>query len=121
MTYRSVLPLLFALLLAGATLPAPGQAQDSPADSAGVQSPDATVYVDGLGCPFCAYGIEKKLKNLDAVKTMEVQLEEGRVLLAFREGQVLAKDEIQEAVKKAGFTARKIEFPDGSSAASPSS
>jgi copper chaperone CopZ len=120
MTYRSVLPLLFALLLAGATLPSPGQAQDSPPDSTGVQSPDATVYVDGLGCPFCAYGLEKKLQPLNAVKTMEVQLEKGRVLLAFREGQSLTEDEIQEAVKKAGFTARKIEFPDEASRTSPS-
>lgn len=120
MKCRSVLPLLFALLLAGAALPAPGQAQDSPADSAGVQSPDATVYVDGLGCPFCAYGIEKKLKNLDAIQQMKVQLEEGRVLVSFKEDQTVTKDEIQKAVKNAGFTARKIEFADESPAEAPS-
>lgn len=75
-----------------------------------VKTPDATVYVDGLACPFCAYGLEKKLKNLDAIRALEVQLEEGRVLLTFKEGQSLTKEEIQQAVEKAGFTARKIEL-----------
>lgn len=121
MSYRSVLSILSTVLLAGAAVPSTGQAQDSPPDSAGVQSPDATVYVDGLGCPFCAYGLEKKLKPLDAVKTIEVQLEKGRVLLAYREGQSLTEDEIQKAVKKAGFTVRKIELPDEASRKSPSS
>lgn len=83
-----------------------------------VSSPDVTVYVDGLACPFCAYGLEKKLKKLDAVRKMEVQLEKGRVLLAFKEGQTLTKKEIQQAVKKAGFTARKIEFPNETPSAS---
>ena len=27
------------------------------------------VQVDGLGCPFCAYGLEKSLKNLKESKT----------------------------------------------------
>ena len=31
-----------------------------------VKNPDVIVYVDGLACPFCAYGIEKKLNDLDA-------------------------------------------------------
>lgn len=80
-----------------------------------IATPDAIVYVDGLACPFCAYGIEKKLKNLDAIQQLEVQLEKGRVLLKFREGQTLTKKAIQQAVKKAGFTARKIEFATASS------
>ena len=30
-----------------------------------VKNPDTIVYVDGLACLFCAYGIEKKLDDLD--------------------------------------------------------
>lgn len=117
---RSVSPLLFVILLAGGAFPSSGQAQDISSDSAQVTSPDAAVYVDGLGCPFCAYGLEKKLKPLGAVEAMEVQLEKGRVLLAFREGESLTEDEIQEAVENAGFTARKIEFPHEMSSEAPS-
>ena len=27
-----------------------------------------TVQVDGLGCPFCAYGLEKKFKEFKGIK-----------------------------------------------------
>jgi len=103
---------LLAVLLATAAFGPQAQAQDR---AETIQNPDATVYVDGLACPFCAYGLEKKLKKLGAIQKMEVQLEKGRVLLAFKDGQSLTKEEIQQAVKEAGFTARKVEFPDGTS------
>lgn len=106
---------LFVALLATAALAPRAQAQDK------IETPDAEVYVDGLACPFCAYGLEKKLKTLVAIQNMEVQLEKGRVLLAFKEGQSLTKEEIRTAVKKAGFTARKIEFSNESPSASASS
>lgn len=112
---QSMVAALFMALLAMATLAPAAQAQDK------IETPDAEVYVDGLACPFCAYGLEKKLKKLGAIRTMEVQLEKGRVLLTFKEGQSLTKEEIQQAVKKAGFTARKIEFPDETPSASVSS
>jgi len=121
MTCRLLIPALFALLLAVATVPSHAVAQDRQGTDAPVESPDATVYVDGMACPFCAYGLEKKLKKLDAIRKMEVQLEKGRVLLAFQDGQSLTKEEIQQAVKEAGFTARKIEFPDGTASSGPSS
>jgi mercuric ion binding protein len=120
MTSRVVLSALFALLLSVAAVPSHILAQERPAEDAAVTSPDATVFVDGMACPFCAYGIEKKLKNLDALQSMEVQLEEGRVLLVFKEGESATKDEIQKAVENAGFTARKIEFAD-ETATEPSS
>lgn len=106
-----------SVLLIGFAVPLSASAQ-SPQDR--VASPDATVHVDGLACPFCAYGIEKKMSRLDAVRTLEVQLEEGRVLLAFAEGQSLTKEQIQRAVKEAGFTARRVEFADGSAPETPS-
>jgi mercuric ion binding protein len=116
MTRSRLLPALFVCLLV-AFGGAPVHAQSSDDERA---SPDATVYVDGLACPFCAYGIEKKLNTLDDVQKMEVQLEEGRILLAFKEGASLAKEDLQEAVQNAGFTARKIEFSEEASPESPS-
>jgi len=121
MTCRFLIPALFALLLAVATVPSHAVAQDRQGTDAPVESPDAIVYVDGLACPFCAYGIEKKLSTLDAVQKLEVQLEKGRVLLAFQDEQSLTEEEIQQAVKEAGFTARKIEFADDSSSGDTSS
>lgn len=113
---RTPVLVLAGFLLFAVVGPPLTQAQDE----IEVEIPDATVYVDGLACPFCAYGLEKKLKNLDAIQRMEVQIEKSRVLLAFKEGQSLTKEEIRKAVKKAGFTARKIEFPEGEPTESPS-
>lgn len=97
---------LAAFLLVSVLGPPRTQAQDQDK----VEDPDAIVYVDGLACPFCAYGLEKKLDDYDAVQELQVEIEEGRILLVFREGQALTKDEIDQAVEEAGFTARKIEL-----------
>jgi copper chaperone CopZ len=106
---QNVLAVLSVLVF---LVPVPAAQAQSGEKGKAVTAPDATVYVDGLACPFCAYGLEKKLKKLKALRTMEVQLEKGRVLLAFKEGQTLSKEQIEQAVTKAGFTARKIEFAD---------
>jgi len=121
MTLRFAIPSLLAVFLVVATGPSPAIAQDRQETESTVESPDATVYVDGMACPFCAYGIEKKLNTLDAVQKMEVQLEAGRVLLSFTEGESATEDEIQKAVKNAGFTARKIEFAGDSPSGDTSS
>lgn len=118
MPCRPVPSTLFVFLLAGVLFPVTTAAQDGQNEKDSVESPDATVYLDGLACPFCAYGVEKKLNKLGAIRKMEVQLEKGRVLLAFKEGESLTKKQLQTAVKEAGFTARKIEFPERSSSAS---
>ena len=31
-----------------------------------------TIEVDGLACPFCAYGLEKNLKEIDGVENIEI-------------------------------------------------
>jgi len=33
------------------------------------------IRVDGPACPFCAYGLEKKLKRVEGVKDLEIDLE----------------------------------------------
>ncbi|MFB6249328.1 MAG: heavy-metal-associated domain-containing protein [Salinibacter sp.] len=107
-----------SVLLVGIAVPLSASAQSPQQDR--VRSPDATVYVDGLACPFCAYGLEKKLKTLDALQKMDVQLEKGRVRLAFVEGHPPTKKQIRQAVKEAGFTARRVELSHGSAPESPS-
>jgi len=61
---RLVTAALFAALLAPVVLAPPVHAQEEASED--VKNPDVIVYVDGLACPFCAYGIEKKLNDLDA-------------------------------------------------------
>ncbi len=62
--------------------------------------------VDGLACPFCAYGIEKKLSTLSGVKSVDVELKKGLVTVTMTEGVALTEALTRDAVKDAGFTLR---------------
>jgi mercuric ion binding protein len=66
------------------------------------------VQVDGLSCPFCAYGLEKKLKNMDGVTKIEIDVENAFALLTIEKGKTVTDEVIRQKVKDAGFTAREI-------------
>lgn len=78
------------------------------------------LQVDGLACPFCAYGIEKKLRTLDGVDKVKVDLDSGQVVVTMKDGAALAEPTAQQAVKDAGFTLRAFEqIPGGSNGGEP--
>lgn len=60
--------------------------------------------VAGLACPFCAYGIEKKLNALEGVERVETQIEEGVVIVTMRDDATLDEATARQAVEDAGFT-----------------
>lgn len=62
--------------------------------------------VDGLACPFCAYGIEKKLSTVEGVERIDIDLKKGAVIVTMSEGIVLTEAQAAEAVRDAGFTLR---------------
>lgn len=70
------------------------------------------IQVDGLSCPFCAYGLEKKLKELESARDIHIDVKEGYATLNVLKENQPGEDELKEIVKKAGFTARSIEFSE---------
>ena len=68
------------------------------------------VSVDGLTCPFCAYGIEKKIMRLKGVKEIKILLNAGTVTLKCAENKNPAFADIRSAVKDAGFTPRLMKI-----------
>lgn len=72
-------------------------------------SPEVTVRVDGLACPFCAYGLEKRLKKLDGFKLLGINVKESTAKLAVAPSQAADYRSLREAVEKAGFTPRQIQ------------
>ncbi len=72
-------------------------------------SPAYKLRVDGLACPFCAYGIEKQLSKLDGVARIDVDIENGAVMVRLNEGATLDETTARAAVKRAGFTLRAFE------------
>jgi len=65
--------------------------------------------VDGLSCPFCAYGIEKKLGALEGVQSVETNIKDGVVIVTMKNGVTLDETTAKKAVKEAGFSLRKLE------------
>ena len=69
----------------------------------------ATMQVDGMTCPFCIYGIEKKLKSVDEIKDAEANLRSATVDLTFNENAVISIKKLKKAVDDSGFTPGEIE------------
>lgn len=67
------------------------------------------LHVEGLSCPFCALGLEKQLKRVEAVGSVNVQMKKARVDLTLKKQSRLEFPLIQKAVKEAGFTLKDIE------------
>ena len=67
-----------------------------------------TLGVDGLGCPFCAYGIEKQLSAIVGVESVETDIKSGQVVVTLADGKSLSEDVARQAVKDAGFTLRSL-------------
>jgi len=99
--------LLRLLLITGLLLAAPFTTVQ--AQGGGTQS--ATIQVDGLSCPFCAYGLEKHLKKINGVEGVEINMKSGKATVALKSGAQVDDTALSEAVKKAGFTARGITRP----------
>ena len=68
------------------------------------------VRVDGLSCPFCAYGLEKKLKKIDGIKDLKIDIKNGLVTFSLKEGKSVDEKTLVKIVKDAGFTAKEIKF-----------
>ena len=76
--------------------------------AAQAQVTEARVRVDGLSCPFCAYGLEKKMKGISGVGKVAINVKEGTATLTAGSGASVDIEVIEEAVSKAGFTPREI-------------
>lgn len=81
--------LLIAVLLPAAALAAPARYQ---------------LQVDGLACPFCAYGIEKELKATDGVAGIDIDINAGTVTVTMEEGAAMTEARAAQVVEDAGFT-----------------
>lgn len=70
------------------------------------------VEVKGLACPFCAYGLEKKLKEVDGVISIKIDFEEGLAYLTVLKSNKPTKKTLEKIVTDAGFTVGNIEYSD---------
>ena len=64
--------------------------------------------VDGMSCPFCVYGIEKRLKKIDGVEDVRADLAQGNIWVEVTGADVLSEDGARLLVEQAGFTLRSF-------------
>ncbi len=63
--------------------------------------------VEGMDCTACASAVEKKLKSLAGVHKASVSYETGRAQVEY-DGAVVGLEQIENAVRDAGYRARKL-------------
>ena len=111
--FRKMIALTFALSLAASAAFGQERAQGPNDDPRWIE-----VTILGMSCPFCAYGVEQKLKRLAGVTELEVVLETGVATLRLEEDADISNELLQRTVEEAGFEASKITrnfesaFPD---------
>ncbi len=98
--------ILFFIMIVFTLVSPSGYAQDA------TSTTYIQVRVDGLSCPFCAYGLEKKLKKVKGASDLVIELEKGIVSLNVPEDKKPSEEQIQKIVTDAGFTPREIKFSE---------
>ncbi len=82
------------------------------------QPREIQITILGMSCPFCAYGVQQRLKKLDGVAELEVVLETGIATLKLEDDADLSNKLLEKTVVEAGFEVSKIartfesEYPD---------
>ncbi len=66
------------------------------------------IGVDGMSCPFCAYGLEKKLKKVKDVESVTIDLNEGEIMVIAKAGATIKEESLRKAVHDAGFTVSSL-------------
>ena len=69
--------------------------------------------VDGLVCAFCAQGIDKKFRKLDATADVYVSLENHLVAVELKPGQDIADADLATLLTEAGYTLRGSQRVEG--------
>jgi copper chaperone CopZ len=65
--------------------------------------------VDGLSCPFCAYGMEKKIGELEGVENLFISLD-GFVTFNTAKKDKVGEKVLKNLIEDAGFTLRKVDY-----------
>lgn len=65
--------------------------------------------IDGLACPFCAYGAEKKLKSVTSFKSLEISINKAEAIVTLEDGADFTEDQARRLINDAGFALRGFE------------
>lgn len=102
---QALIPAALAALMLALPGPAVGQAPVAPAPP----GDSLRLEVDGMVCSLCAYGVERRLKRIEDVEGLKIDLDGGLVVLTLRPGSAVSDSVLTAEVRRAGFTLRNVE------------
>jgi copper chaperone CopZ len=117
MSSPTVRPVVFAFLACALAIST--ACEKTKPDSMAVVSPElrdsvvtaspAAIFVHGMSCPLCANNIDKQLLDVNGVTSVDVNLNDGLVLVHVAPGAATTYGQIADAVERSGFTLVRIE------------
>ncbi len=97
---KNIIIIFIAILFAGISNPIYGQSKKD--------LDQFTVQVEGLGCPFCAFGLEKRFKELKGIKKISIEMKTGTLTFDYPTAKKLTIVQVEEQVAKAGYTSAGV-------------
>ena len=74
------------------------------------QIEEVRIIVDGLTCNLCAAGLERSLRKLDSVSSVQVALADETAIVTLKAGASFDPDTFRTAVRNAGQEVRHFEL-----------
>ena len=68
-----------------------------------------SMKIKGLSCPFCVYGVEKKLKKVPGVLSVSTNYKQSKVTIKIKEGLKVDHNALRKAIIDSGFTVDSID------------
>lgn len=101
------------LLLVALVVPRAVEAEPVSSSAATPSEPTPEIVemvVPGLSCPFCAYGLEKRLQQeIEDLSDLEIEAATGKVTFRVADGSKLSDEDLRTIVRKAGFSVEELE------------
>jgi len=99
---------LCALLIATALMAIPHSSHAQQSDTTTAHPTYIRLEVLGLACPFCAYGLEKDLRESLDAHNVHIVLKKGYVYLTVPSNHKPTEQQLKDIVRQAGFTPGEI-------------
>ncbi|QNA43605.1 heavy-metal-associated domain-containing protein [Lacibacter sediminis] len=77
--------------------------------SASAQFKSATLQASGLTCAMCSNAINKSLKTLSFISSVESDIKTSSFVINFKEGADINFDQLRKKVEDAGFSVAKLQ------------
>jgi copper chaperone CopZ len=68
------------------------------------------IEIKGMACPYCAFGMEKELKQVAGVDKVEIELKKGLAYISTPLSQKPTMKSLEKIITDSGFTVGKIEY-----------